>query len=136
MYVDCKQISEELLGEIKNDVAHLGFNKEIAIVKSAKNSAGTVYENAIIKKGMQNCMPFFVGQCILHMDLMAAIHIGDGEIFKVPFYIIMERPSEYRIRFSDGLSFVCRFCRRRQSALQYGLSLIGSPSLFFRRPQS
>lgn len=50
MYVDCKQISEELLGEIKNDAVHLGFNKEIAIVKSAKNSAGTVYENAIIKK--------------------------------------------------------------------------------------
>ena len=33
---------------------------------------------------MQNCMPFFVGQCILHMDLMAAIHIGAGGIFKVP----------------------------------------------------
>ena len=57
MYVDCKQISEELLGEIKNDVAHLGFNKEIAIVKSAKNSAGTVYENAIIKKAEKLNIP-------------------------------------------------------------------------------
>lgn len=57
MYVDCKQISEELLGEIKNDVAHLGFNKEIVIVKSAKNSAGTVYENAIIKKAEKLNIP-------------------------------------------------------------------------------
>jgi len=57
MYVDCKQISEELLGEIKNDAAHLGFNKEIAIVKSAKNSAGTVYENAIIKKAEKLNIP-------------------------------------------------------------------------------
>ena len=57
MYVDCKQISEELLGEIKNDVVHLGFNKEIAIVKSAKNSAGTVYENAIIKKAEKLNIP-------------------------------------------------------------------------------
>ena len=57
MYVDCKQISEELLGEIKNDVANLGFNKEIAIVKSAKNSAGTVYENAIIKKAEKLNIP-------------------------------------------------------------------------------
>lgn len=57
MYVDCKQISEELLGEIKNDVAHLGFNKEIAIVKSAKNSAGIVYENAIIKKAEKLNIP-------------------------------------------------------------------------------
>ena len=57
MYVDCKQISEELLGEIKNDVAHLGFNKEIAIVKSAENSAGTVYENAIIKKAEKLNIP-------------------------------------------------------------------------------
>lgn len=57
MYVDCKQISEELLGEIKNDVAYLGFNKEIAIVKSAKNSAGTVYENAIIKKAEKLNIP-------------------------------------------------------------------------------
>ncbi len=57
MYVDCKQISEELLGEIKNDAAHLGFNKEIAIVKSAKNSASTVYENAIIKKAEKLNIP-------------------------------------------------------------------------------
>ena len=57
MYVDCKQISEELLGEIKNDAAHLGFNKEIAIVKSAKNLAGTVYENAIIKKAEKLNIP-------------------------------------------------------------------------------
>lgn len=57
MYVDCKQISEELLGEIKNDAVHLGFNKEIAIVKSAKNSAGTVYENAIIKKAEKLNIP-------------------------------------------------------------------------------
>lgn len=57
MYVDCKQISEELLGEIKNDAANLGFNKEIAIVKSAKNSAGTVYENAIIKKAEKLNIP-------------------------------------------------------------------------------
>lgn len=57
MYVDCKQISEELLGEIKNDAAHLGFNKKIAIVKSAKNSAGTVYENAIIKKAEKLNIP-------------------------------------------------------------------------------
>lgn len=57
MYVDCKQISEELLGEIKNDVVHLDFNKEIAIVKSAKNSAGTVYENAIIKKAEKLNIP-------------------------------------------------------------------------------
>ena len=57
MYVDCKQISEELLGEIKNDAVHLGFNKEIAIVKSVKNSAGTVYENAIIKKAEKLNIP-------------------------------------------------------------------------------
>lgn len=50
MYIDCKKISEELLNEIKKDVAYLGFNKKIAIVKSEKNLAGTVYENAIIKK--------------------------------------------------------------------------------------
>ena len=57
MYVDCKQISEELLGEIKNDVAKLRFNKKIAIVKSVKNSAGTVYENAIIKKAEKLNIP-------------------------------------------------------------------------------
>lgn len=57
MYVDCKQISEELLGEIKNDAAKLRFNKKIAIVKSVKNSAGTVYENAIIKKAEKLNIP-------------------------------------------------------------------------------
>ena len=39
-------------------------------------------------------MPFFVGQCILHMDLMAAIHIGAGGIFKVPVLYDYGRPSE------------------------------------------
>ena len=43
---------------------------------------------------MQNCMSFFVGRHILHWDLMAAIHIGDGEIFKVPVLYDYGRPSE------------------------------------------
>ena len=39
-------------------------------------------------------MPFFVGRHILHWDLMAAIHIGDGEIFKIPVLYDYGRPSE------------------------------------------
>lgn len=66
MYVDCKKISEELLNEIKKEAAKLGFNKKIAIVKSEKNSAGTVYESAIIKKAEKLNIP--VKSVVLEKD--------------------------------------------------------------------